>query len=91
MSLVGPRPEVPRYVARYSPDDRRVLAVRPGITDPASIHLRDEEALLGRFADRERAYVEVLLPLKLDLQLGYLARQTFVRDVAVILRTLARL
>jgi lipopolysaccharide/colanic/teichoic acid biosynthesis glycosyltransferase len=91
MSFVGPRPEVPRYVARYSPDDRRVLAVRPGITDPASIHLRDEEALLGRFADRERAYVEVLLPLKLDLQLGYLARQTFVRDVAVILRTLARL
>jgi lipopolysaccharide/colanic/teichoic acid biosynthesis glycosyltransferase len=91
MSFVGPRPEVPRYVARYSDDDRKVLAVRPGITDPASIRLRDEEQLLGRFADRERAYVEVLLPLKIDLQRDYIANQSFVGDVALILRTLARL
>jgi lipopolysaccharide/colanic/teichoic acid biosynthesis glycosyltransferase len=91
MSFVGPRPEVPRFVARYSADDRAVLSVRPGITDPASIRLRDEEQLLGQFADRERAYVEVLLPLKLDLQRDYIARRSFVGDVALILRTLARL
>ncbi|HXU68701.1 MAG TPA: sugar transferase [Polyangia bacterium] len=91
MSFVGPRPEVPRFVARYSADDRAVLSVRPGITDPASIRLRNEEQLLGRFADRERAYVEVLLPLKLDLQRDYIARRSFVGDVALILRTLARL
>jgi lipopolysaccharide/colanic/teichoic acid biosynthesis glycosyltransferase len=91
MSFVGPRPEVPRFVACYSPADRAVLDVRPGITDPASLRLRDEEDLLGRFADRERAYVEVLLPLKLDLQRDYLAHQSFVGDVSLILRTLARL
>ncbi len=91
MSFVGPRPEVPRFVACYSLADRAVLDVRPGITDPASLRLRDEEDLLGRFADRERAYVEVLLPLKLDLQRDYLAHQSFVGDVTLILRTLARL
>ena len=91
MSFVGPRPEVPRFVAMYSPADRIVLDVRPGITDPASLRLRDEEDLLGRFADRERAYLEVLLPLKLELQRDYLAHQSFVGDVALILRTLARL
>ena len=91
MSFVGPRPEVPRFVERYSAEDRAVLSVRPGITDPASIRLRDEEQLLGRFVDRERAYLEVLLPLKLDLQRDYIARRSFVGDVALILRTLARL
>jgi lipopolysaccharide/colanic/teichoic acid biosynthesis glycosyltransferase len=91
MSFVGPRPEVPRFVALYSPADRIVLDVRPGITDPASLMLRNEEDLLGRFADRERAYLEVLLPLKLELQRDYLLHQSFVGDVALILRTLARL
>jgi lipopolysaccharide/colanic/teichoic acid biosynthesis glycosyltransferase len=91
MSLVGPRPEVPRYVARYTDEERGVLSVRPGITDPASLRLRDEEELLARFCDRERAYVEVLLPLKLDLQRAYLDERSIGRDLAVIMKTLARL
>jgi lipopolysaccharide/colanic/teichoic acid biosynthesis glycosyltransferase len=91
MSLVGPRPEVPKYLPLYSPEDLAVLAVRPGITDPASLRLRHEEELLARFADRERAYEEVLLPLKIDLQRQYVAEQSLVGDLVIIVRTLAQL
>ena len=91
MSLVGPRPEVPRYLGCYSPADRVVLAVRPGITDPASLCFRHEEELLARFDDRERAYTEVLLPMKLELARQYVAQQSLLGDVALILKTLARL
>ena len=68
MSVVGPRPEVPRYVAAYPPELRaKVLSVRPGITDPASLQFRDESTLLARAADPEREYREVVLPAKLRL------------------------
>jgi lipopolysaccharide/colanic/teichoic acid biosynthesis glycosyltransferase len=70
MSLVGPRPEVPRYVQHYPPALReKVLSVRPGITDLASIAYRRESELLARAGDPERAYVEEVLPQKLDLRL----------------------
>jgi len=88
MSLVGPRPEVPRYVAGYSEEDRSVLAIRPGITDLASIAFRDEESVLAQFADREQAYVHVLLPRKLALAREYLRRQSFKLDLELLLRTL---
>lgn len=91
MSLVGPRPEVPRYVALYTPEQRRVLAVRPGITDPASIHYRDEAAVLARAEDPERAYVDEVMPHKLAINLAYLDRRTLASDVGVILATLWRL
>lgn len=87
MSLVGPRPEVPRYVAGYSEEDRSVLSIRPGITDLASIAYRDEEAVLAQFADRERAYVDLLLPRKLALAREYLRRQSFRLDLELLLRT----
>jgi len=91
MSLVGPRPEVPRYVALYTPEQRRVLEVRPGITDPASIRYRDESAVLARAADPERAYVEEVLPHKLAINLAYLDRRSLASDVGVILATVWRL
>ena len=87
MSLVGPRPEVPRYVEGYSAEDRLVLAVRPGITDLASIAFRDEEAVLAQFPDRERAYIELLLPRKLALGRDYVQQQSFLVDLALLLRT----
>lgn len=89
MSLVGPRPEVPAYVARY-PDDlrRQVLAVRPGITDPVSLEFADESALLARAADPEREYVEVLLPKKLRAAAAYAEQATLATDLRVIGRTL---
>ncbi|MBL8349987.1 MAG: sugar transferase [Burkholderiaceae bacterium] len=89
MSLVGPRPEVPRFVAHY-PDmlRARVFAVRPGITDPASLAHIDEAALLAGSADPERDYVERILPRKLALQAEYASRATLASDLGVLLRTL---
>jgi lipopolysaccharide/colanic/teichoic acid biosynthesis glycosyltransferase len=89
MSLVGPRPELPAYVAHYPTVLRdKVLAVRPGITDPVSLDLADESDLLGRAADPEREYVEVLLPRKLRAAAAYAERATLWTDLQVIGRTL---
>lgn len=85
MSVVGPRPEVPRYVALYPPEVRTaVLSVRPGITDLASIAFRDESALLARSADPERTYVEQILPAKLDYALQYMRSHTLWLDLRII-------
>lgn len=89
MSLVGPRPEVPRYVAHYPPALReRALAVRPGITDPASLDFIDEAALLARAADPEREYIEVILPVKLQRAADYAERASLATDLALLWRTL---
>ncbi len=89
MSLVGPRPEVPRFVAHYPPALKaRVLAVRPGITDPASLAHIDEAALLAAAPDPEREYIEHILPRKLALQADYAARATLWSDLVVLGRTL---
>jgi lipopolysaccharide/colanic/teichoic acid biosynthesis glycosyltransferase len=87
MSLVGPRPEVPRYVESYSAAQRNVLAVRPGITDPASIAYRQEEKLLSDQPDPDRYYREVLLPDKLRMNLEYLEHISFGYDLFLVLRT----
>jgi lipopolysaccharide/colanic/teichoic acid biosynthesis glycosyltransferase len=92
MSLVGPRPEVPRYVANYPTDLRALLqSVRPGITDPASIRFRDESELLATADDPERVYVEQILPQKLALYADYVRQRTLWGDIAIILATLRAL
>ncbi|WP_428419992.1 sugar transferase [Methylibium sp.] len=92
MSVVGPRPELPRYVAQYPAALReRVLSVRPGITDPASLAHLDESALLARAADPEREYVEVILPRKLQLAADYADRASTASDLRVLWRTLKML
>ena len=88
MSLVGPRPEVPKYVALYTPEQREVLEVRPGITDPASIEFRDENELLEGSSDPEALYVSEILPRKLGLNLEYARGAGFFYDIRVILATL---
>ena len=89
MSLVGPRPEVPRYLARVPAALRdRVLAVRPGITDPVSLAHVDEAAELATAADPEREYVEVILPRKLQAAADYASRATLWSDLRVIASTL---
>ena len=90
MSLVGPRPEVPRYVARYSDEQRRVLEVRPGLTDPASVLFRDEEALIGSVPEeqRETFYLETVLPKKLRMNLEYIDRASVSYDLALVLKTI---
>lgn len=92
MSLVGPRPEVPRYVAMYPAELRAVvLSVRPGITDTASLEYRDESRLLAEAADPERCYAEVILPAKLALSARYVQTRSFGGDIRLVLRTLRAL
>lgn len=89
MSLVGPRPEVPRYVALYPAELRElVLSVRPGITDPASLSFRNESELLARAEDPEREYVEVVMPMKLSLAADYVRNASLGGDIRLILATL---
>lgn len=90
MSLVGPRPEVPRYVDCYPAAVRRtVLSVAPGITDLASILYKEESELLGRAADPERTYIETILPVKLEYYQRYVRERSFWLDLRIIFRTLA--
>lgn len=86
MALVGPRPEDPRYVALYTAEQRRLLAVRPGITSPASLWYRHEEQLLEG-ADWEKVYVEQVMPHKLQIELEYMERRTLSTDLRVIWET----
>lgn len=88
MSVVGPRPDVPRYVEMYPPQWKdRVLSVRPGMTDPASLEFRGEAELLARAEDPEREYREVILPRKLALAAAYADRASLASDLAIIGRT----
>lgn len=91
MSLVGPRPEVPKYVAVYPEEWAAVLAVRPGITDFAAIEFVDEEATLAKSDDPERAYVEEVLPKKLALYRKYIEQQSLGTDLHLIFSTLRRI
>jgi lipopolysaccharide/colanic/teichoic acid biosynthesis glycosyltransferase len=89
MSLVGPRPEAPRYVTDRHPEWQGVLAARPGITDLASLTFRDEEALLAGVRDRERAYLEGILPAKLRLALEGVQKASARYDLEILARTVA--
>ena len=87
MSFVGPRPEVPRYVELYTPYQRQVLLVRPGITDYASIAYRNENDLLAGADDPERMYIETIMPDKIELNMKYLREISPLTDVRLMLRT----
>ena len=89
MSFVGPRPEVPKYVELYTPEQSRVLQLVPGITDPASIKYRDEASLLAGASDAEKYYIETLVPDKIRVNLTYASRATFITDLRVIFATLS--
>jgi lipopolysaccharide/colanic/teichoic acid biosynthesis glycosyltransferase len=88
MSLVGPRPEVPLYVAHYTPEQRIVLSVRPGITDPSSLVYRREEDILATASDPEKFYRTRILPDKLARSNAYLQNITFYGDVRIIFKTI---
>jgi lipopolysaccharide/colanic/teichoic acid biosynthesis glycosyltransferase len=89
MSLVGPRPEVPKYIDCYSDDEKYdVLSVKPGITDNASIEFRDENELLASFKDPEAAYINEVLPKKIVLYRKYVRERSFFGDVVIIFKTI---
>ncbi|RRR78418.1 MAG: sugar transferase [Candidatus Viridilinea halotolerans] len=88
MSLVGPRPEDPRYVAHYQPTQSSILAYRPGITSAASLAYRHEEQMLAG-ADWEQHYVHEIMPVKIALDLDYMTKRSVVTDCILIVRTIA--
>lgn len=90
MSLVGPRPEVPRYVEMYNEEQRKVLDVRPGITDLASIRYRDENDLLGEAENPDDFYINTIMPDKLALNLEYINNNNVFLDIYIILKTIIK-
>lgn len=90
MSMVGPRPEVPKYVAMYNDEQKKVLSIRPGITDYASIVYANENELLANAADAEDVYVNKIMPSKLKLNLKYIDEMSFMTDLGIILRTIGK-
>ena len=92
MSLVGPRPEVPAYMARYTPEQQAIiLSVRPGITDFAAIEFSDEAKILARASDPEAAYVEQVMPRKFAFYKRYVEERSFWLDLSLIFRTLGKI
>ena len=89
MSVVGPRPEVRRYVDLYDERQRRVLTVRPGLTDYASLQYISESELLAKSEDPEKTYIEEIMPAKLELNLQYIENQSFKEDLKLIFQTIA--
>lgn len=90
MSLVGPRPEVPKYIACYPERIRdKVLSVRPGITDWASIRFKDENKILGEASDPEAAYIKEVLPIKQAYYVEYVESRSFFGDIFIIFSTIA--
>ena len=90
MSLVGPRPEVPRYVKLYTEEQRKVLSVRPGITDLASIRYRDENELLGKAENPDEFYINTIMPDKLALNMEYIKKSNVFYDIYIIIETIIK-
>ncbi len=91
MSFVGPRPEVRKYVALYNDEQRRVLNIKPGITDYASLEYFSENDLLAKSANPEQTYIQEIMPAKLALNSKYIAEQGLLTDLRIILRTLRKI
>ncbi len=87
MSVVGPRPEVPKYVLLYNEEQQNVLSIKPGITDFASIEYVRENELLSQSPNPEKTYIEEIMPAKLALNLKYVREQSFLTDMKIILQT----
>ena len=87
MSLVGPRPEVMKFVAKKRDAYKKVLSVRPGITDNAAIEFRDEETIMNSYEDKEKAYLEIILPKKIELYYNYIDNISFVNDIQLLFQT----
>lgn len=91
MSVVGPRPEVRKYVDLYTAEQMKVLDVRPGLTDYASLEYINESEILGNSPDPEKTYIETIMPAKLELNLLYITEQSFGRDLKIIFKTISKI
>ena len=88
MSFVGPRPEVPKYVAMYDENQRSILKIRPGITDIASIEYRDENSILAQSKNPEEAYINEIMPRKIELNFKYIENMSVIYDIKLIIETI---
>ena len=88
MSIVGPRPEVEEYVKMYSEEQKKVLTVKPGISDFASIEYMDENELLAKSENPQKTYIDEIMPLKLELNLKYIREQSLRTDLKIIMNTI---
>jgi len=84
MSLVGPRPEVPEYVELYTDEQKKILTVKPGMTDPATVYFRNEEELLAQADDKESFYINEIIPVKMRLYLRYIENRSLLYDIKLI-------
>ena len=91
MSLVGPRPEVPKYVALYTDEQKEILKVRAGITDYASIEFSNENDLLASEEDPEKAYIKKVMPKKIELNKKYISEISMLTDIKIILLTIKKI
>lgn len=91
MSLVGPRPEVPRYVELYTEEQRKILSVPAGITDYASIYFSNESELLGKAEDPEKYYIEKIMPHKIYLNMKYINNMGILTDIKIIMLTILKI
>jgi len=91
MSIVGPRPEVRKYVDLYNQEQLRVLSVKPGLTDYASLEYFNESEILGQYENADKAYIEIIMPAKLKLNLDYIDNKKFGKDIGIILKTIWRI
>lgn len=91
MSVVGPRPEVPKYVKLYTEEQLKVLKVRPGLTDLASLKYINEQELLGKAKDPDKTYIEEIMPAKLALNLEYIEKRNFMLDIKLIFQTIGKI
>jgi lipopolysaccharide/colanic/teichoic acid biosynthesis glycosyltransferase len=87
MSFVGPRPDVPEITAKYTPEMRKIFTVRPGITSVATLHFRHEEEILARVAEPDRFYEEVVVPLKVELAMEHVNKNSFWFDLSILCQT----
>ena len=91
MSIVGPRPEVPKYVSLYTPEQLKVLSVKPGLTDLASLKYINENEILAKSNNPEKTYIEEIMPEKLALNIEYISKRSLLFDIKLIFKTIGKL
>lgn len=91
MSFVGPRPEVPKYVELYTDEQKKVLSIKPGLTDYASLYYINESDLLAKVENPEEYYIKVIMPKKIDYALQYIENKSIITDISILFKTVLRL
>lgn len=90
MNIVGPRPEVRKYVELYSAEQLKILNAKPGLTDPSSIKFSNESEILGKYKNPEEAYIKIIMPEKINTSINYLEKRNMLTDIQIIINTIIK-